>query len=110
MALPACKCRKVIETLKRLGARHAAYMHDLAARGVPHEWTREDWLLHFREEEVLLFPLLIARGHGPLVRKLAGEHAFFRNELTQYGRIVSLDRMDKHAEIEDQAVLSLAAA
>lgn len=109
MALPACKCRRVIETLRKLGATHAATMHDLAARGVPHAWTKQDWLLHFAEEERLLFPRLAARGQLALVRTLAQEHAFFRGELQRYGRIVSQDRMDHHAEVEDNAVLSIAA-
>jgi len=109
MALPPCKCRRVIAVLTRLGATHAARMHDASSRGEVIEWSPEDWKLHFSEERRLLFPMMRKRLPRmiPLIAALEQEHGMFLGELKLYGRIMSEKRMERHAEIEDQLVLAL---
>lgn len=102
-----CKCKRVIAALMRLGANHAARMHYLMAMGQSPKWSPRDWELHFREEEKLLFPILIARGHRALAERLAREHATFRGQLRQFGEITSDALMNAHSEFEDEMVLSL---
>lgn len=57
-----CNCEKTIKLLKRLGASHAAKMHEQSASKKPNDWTGLDWINHMNEEELLLFPLMVLIG------------------------------------------------
>jgi len=96
----ACNCQKVMVFLRQIGATHAAEMHKDPKKA----WSARDWLLHFMEEEELLWPIFYQTGHGFVVAELNQEHAIFRSEIARYGRIISTGLLDQHARTEDETV------
>lgn len=96
----SCNCKKVMVFLRQIGATHAAEMHLNPNK----EWTSRDWLLHFTEEENLLWPIFINTGHSFVVEELDRDHAIFRGEIRRYGKIVSTDLLARHAQVEDDTI------
>jgi len=82
----------------RLGAIHSARMHAEGAESSPELWSNEDWIEHFSEEERLFFPLLPPQ----VSSKLIAGHKKFRQEISLYGKITSVDLLAEHAKEEDQ--------
>lgn len=64
-------------------------------------WPGPDWLIHFWEEDVHLFPRCPDDHRVPLLK---AHHAIFRAEIHQHGRIVSLGLLDIHSKMEDDLV------
>ena len=104
--LPPCKCKRMTAILKRLGAVHAAKMHDLIAQGVKVKWTPDDWELHFREEERFVFPILLRMGLHREVQALADDHRVLRRQFRDLGQ-ADPRMLKRHAEFEDELVLSI---
>lgn len=107
--LPPCKCAKMMKTLAKLGAKHAAYMHYVMIKDPNYKWTPQDWELHFTEEERYVFPVLMKFGLRDVVRRLAAEHNVLRQQLRRTGDV---DRalLDRHSNEEDEIILRLVAA
>lgn len=100
----ACTCEKTIRVLKKIGAKHAAMMHERNAGGYSIlDWTPMDWYMHMDEEERLLFRYFPSE----VVALLLAHHRIFRRELAMYGRIMSTDLMTQHSRIEDDTVARL---
>ena len=107
--MAGCACKRMSALLRRLGARHAAAMH--AKLGA--QWSMQDWLVHFREEEDLIFPEMYRlcrteprhRHLCGVVDRLLAEHQMFRQQIAE-GR---LDKaaLERHAQLEDKYVLEL---
>lgn len=89
-----CGCDAAIELLSRLGAETAARMHAPGASIA--DWSPEDWLAHFEEEERLMFPLL----HPSVAARLRAHHMAFRRTLTLSGRIDE-NALRKHSDLEN---------
>lgn len=104
--LPPCKCERMMRTLQKLGATHAARMHYIMTKDPDYKWTPEDWELHFRDEEKYVFPVLIRLGLRKQVMQLAREHAILRQQLRRYGNV---DRrlLTSHSDKEDDIILRL---
>jgi DUF438 domain-containing protein len=92
--------------LRRLGAAHAARMHEVMVQDPNHPWSVQDWLLHFSEEERFIFPMMVRVGMRAAVERLARDHGIFREQFRRFGNV---DRrlLDEHAKFEDQLVLQL---
>lgn len=101
-----CNCQKTLHFLAKIGAHHAARMHKV---GFAEQWKARDWLIHFDEEERLLFPIMRKKGLALLVDRLLEQHEMFRAEIRKRGEIVSLDALKQHARIEDEAIDAIAA-
>ncbi len=98
-----CSCSVTIKWLVAHGAPHASRMHKLGR--AESFWTPEDWFQHFAEEEKYLF-----RMFPKYVQRILGkQHAAFRKQLREYGRIVDEPMMQRHAAIEDKFTEKLAA-
>jgi iron-sulfur cluster repair protein YtfE (RIC family) len=104
--LPPCKCERMMRTLQKLGATHAARMHYIMEKDPDYQWTPEDWELHFRDEEKYVFPVLLRLGLRSQVQRLAQEHGTMRQQLRRYGNI---DRrlLQSHSDREDDIILQL---
>lgn len=95
----ACSCKVMAKVLERLGAKHAAKMHRELGSG--HEWSNEDWLLHFDEEERYVLPYL----PKPIADRIYLEHEIMRAQIKIYGKITNKKLLDEHAQLEDRVVL-----
>lgn len=92
--------------LRKLGAQHAARMHEIMTVDTQHPWSVRDWLAHFSEEERFIFPIMLQHGMRDHVLKLARDHASFREQFRRSG---TADKalLEAHAELEDRLVLQL---
>lgn len=95
----ACTCKMMAKVLERLGAKHAAKMHRELDSG--REWSNEDWLLHFDEEERFVLPHL----PKPIADRIYLEHEIMRAQIKIYGKITNKKLLEGHAQLEDRAVL-----
>lgn len=99
-----CGCPLVLSVLRAIGARHAAAMHE-AGLSARRPWTAEDWRQHFLEEDEKLVPRLRAVGvSSRTIGFLRMDHQIFLHELERYGRVVSVERLRRHAALEEDLV------
>ena len=101
-----CECQRMTALLRRMGAHHAAKMHDTMSRYPEYAWSKEDWLQHFLEEEKFVFPVMVRAGMRAQAQQLGRDHARFREQFRRHGT-VSKKELDAHAELEDSLVLLL---
>lgn len=92
-----CKCEAMAKLMAFLGAKHAAKMH----RNPDADWTIQDWLMHFAEEDEYVLPRL----PRAIAIRIYREHEIMRAEIRVFGRIVSIQLLEKHAREEDEDVL-----
>jgi hypothetical protein len=86
-----CPCKLTAEFMMRNGAVTAASMH-VGADG--------DWRTHIAEEDKFFRPFIVE--HFPLLTLVYDEdHRVFLFELDKFGKIVSQDRLKRHAAMED---------
>ena len=95
-----CPCKKTMRILLKLGAKHAAAMH----RNPVAEWSNEDWLAHFLEEEEILIPLLVQAYAFAEAARILEEHRIFRLQLAIYGRMHAA-ALRRHGLYEDRVVI-----
>lgn len=94
--LKECPCKVSMRIMTALGAKHSAKMHAAPLAN----WSREDWPIHFEEEEVLLLPVLRKRGLIQEVDKVLEEHRVFLRYLERYGEMPE-EALAQHAAFED---------
>ncbi len=92
-----CSCEKMSRLLTALGAKHAAKMHKEIGR----EWSVDDWLMHFAEEDRYVLP------HLPraVADRIFREHEIMRAEIRMFGTIRSWAMLDEHSKLEDTVVI-----
>lgn len=93
----ACKCVVMQKLMSALGARKAAEMH----RDPSAEWTTQDWLDHFDEEERYVLPLL----PKSIADDILLDHERMRAQIKVKGYIVNKDLLERHASFEDDVVI-----
>jgi len=97
-----CDCPLTVRVMSYLGAKYAAYMHAKELAGeAPEEWSVQQWLQHFEEEETFFFPIA-AILQPDTIRVLIGDHELFRYELGRFGVIRSKELLKRHSAAEDE--------
>ncbi len=100
---PGCNCPIVLDFLVKIGARHSARMH----KNIGRAWTDQDWLDHFEEERVLLFPRLLALPRGKMiVETLLNQHTVMIAQIRAH-KTISKQFLAVHSALEDEAVKAL---
>lgn len=98
----SCPCLITVEFMTRIGAVSAAQAH----LKKPSERTEADERLHISEEDKWFRPFIVE--HFPLLAAVYDEdHRVFLRELDTHGRIVSVERMLRHAAMEDWMTVKL---
>lgn len=95
--MAVCNCIFTPQVLDLLGARRAAAMH----RDLSGNYTDDDHLIHFQEEELRVFPHLPESVADDLIL----EHDMFRAQQKVYGSIVNKPMYLKHAGKEDDVLI-----
>ncbi len=98
-----CECKQVGAFNRALGCDKAAMMHLDEGQ----MYQREDWLDHFREEDVIEVPLMIALSEVDdalltFAHKITQEHERFRRQPSW-----DTTELSEHAGLEDRAMLRL---
>lgn len=106
MALPGCKCEKTAKFLESIGAKHTARMHARDAANKSGHWTVEDWLIHMREEENHLNPILREWGMGVAADVIEREHRVLRTQLRGNGTM-DATLLTRHSRFEDEIIEEL---
>lgn len=93
----ACKCVVMQKLMMLLGAKKAAEMH----LNPSDNWTTQDWLIHFDEEEKYVLPLL----PKAIADDIFLDHEKMRAQIKVKGKIVNTDLLQRHAQFEDDVVI-----
>lgn len=95
-----CNCTVALALMTRLGAVNAGKMHGLQAARIPSSYSREEWLEHIAEEDRYLRPL-IAEFFPVFLAIYDDDHAYFKQDLYQFGTIRDVERVRYHSMLED---------
>ena len=98
-AAKECPCKVTMRVLAALGAEKTARMHARSGD----EWSDQDWLDHFEEEERILLPLLIERHLSREAHRIATEHKVMLRYKKRHG-VWPMDALMEHAAYEDYLV------
>lgn len=98
-AAKECPCKVTMRVLAALGAEKTARMHARSGD----EWTDQEWLDHFEEEERILLPILIERRLSREAYRIATEHKVMLRYKQKNG-VWPMDALMEHAAYEDYLV------